>query len=107
VGRLKRADRCGVIARFEARAPDEIEGRAAQPAIAGSLRESIDQVVKARIESALEVARGNCAEAARNLGIDRATLWRLIKPSGFSSLRRLRPLTQYAQGRRPAEWNSK
>jgi transcriptional regulator, propionate catabolism operon regulatory protein len=40
-------------------------------------------VVKARIESALEVAPGNRAEAARNLGIDRATLWRLIKRLGL------------------------
>lgn len=82
-GRFNRADRCGMVARFEARAPDEIEERAAQPAIAGSLQESIDQVVKARIESALEVARGNRAEAARNLGIDRATLWRRIKRLGL------------------------
>jgi DNA-binding NtrC family response regulator len=45
----------------------------------GTLQECIDTAVKARIETAIEAAKGNRAEAARTLGIDRATLWRLMK----------------------------
>ena len=48
----------------------------------GTLQDSIDDVVRTRINAALEASEGNRAEAARALGIDRATLWRLIKRLG-------------------------
>ena len=47
-------------------------------AMTGTLQEAIDEVVATRIEAAVEAARGNRAEAASKLGIDRATLWRLM-----------------------------
>jgi two-component system NtrC family response regulator len=54
-----------------------IAGSAA--AFKGTLQDSIDELVRTRIAAALEASNGNRAEAARALGIDRATLWRLIK----------------------------
>jgi len=51
--------------------------------MSGTLQESIDQVVTARIDAAIDAANGNRAKAAHNLGIDRATLWRLMKRLGL------------------------
>jgi len=48
----------------------------------GTLQDSIDDLVRARIGAALDASKGNRAEAARLLGIDRATLWRLMKRLG-------------------------
>ena len=45
----------------------------------GTLQDSIDELVRTRIGAALDASNGNRAEAARLLGIDRATLWRLMK----------------------------
>ena len=48
----------------------------------GTLQDSIDDLVRARIGAALDASKGNRAETARLLGIDRATLWRLMKRLG-------------------------
>jgi DNA-binding NtrC family response regulator len=49
----------------------------------GSLQDSIDDLVRARIVAALDVSEGNRAQAARALDIDRATLWRWIRRLGI------------------------
>ena len=80
-------ERGSVLARSDKITPEDLlleqSGTTPRAAMTGTLQESIDKVVAARIEAAVEAARGNRAEAARNLGIDRATLWRLIKRLGI------------------------
>ena len=49
----------------------------------GSLQDSIDDLVRARIVAALDASDGNRAQAARALDIDRATLWRWIRRLGI------------------------
>ncbi|MGH7949233.1 MAG: sigma-54-dependent transcriptional regulator [Candidatus Binataceae bacterium] len=76
-------ERAAVLARDEVIGLEDLllDQTAARPSAAarGTLQESIDEVVRARIDAAVETAGGNRAEAARQLGIDRATLWRLLK----------------------------
>jgi transcriptional regulator of acetoin/glycerol metabolism len=49
----------------------------------GSLQDSVDHLVRARIVAALDASEGNRAQAARALDIDRATLWRWIRRLGI------------------------
>jgi len=80
-------ERGAVLARGDTIMPEDLlleqSGAAPRAAMTGTLQESIDKVVAARIDAAIEAARGNRAEAARNLGIDRATLWRLTRRLGI------------------------
>jgi DNA-binding NtrC family response regulator len=76
-------ERAAVLTRDEVIGPkDLLLDRPAARASAtarGTLQKSIDELVRARIDAALEASDGNRAEAARQLGIDRATLWRPLK----------------------------
>jgi DNA-binding NtrC family response regulator len=76
-------ERGAVLARGDVVTPEDLlleQGTGpARAATSGTLQDSIDQTVKLRISDAIDAAHGNRAEAARNLGIDRATLWRLMK----------------------------
>jgi transcriptional regulator of acetoin/glycerol metabolism len=47
-----------------------------------SLTEYLDKAASERIAQALAKAKGNRAEAARNLGIGRATLYRFMRRLG-------------------------
>jgi DNA-binding NtrC family response regulator len=79
-------ERAAVLAREDQIAPEDLLlEESSQPSslvMKGSLQEAIDEVVQTRIEVALDAANGNRAQAARDLGIDRATLWRLLKRFG-------------------------
>ena len=59
------------------------------PAAAGSdgtLQESLDRAAAARIRAALTAAGGNRVEAARALGIERTTLYRMMKRLGIDDV---------------------
>jgi DNA-binding NtrC family response regulator len=53
------------------------------PQMSESLQDCLDRAASSRIKLALDEANGNRAEAAAALGVDRTTLYRLIKRLGL------------------------
>ncbi len=80
-------ERAVVLARSEAITPEDLllEQGLASPTTGGdgTLQESLDRAAAARIRAALETAKGQRAEAARTLGIERTTLYRMMKRLGL------------------------
>jgi DNA-binding NtrC family response regulator len=79
-------ERAVVLARGDSIGPEDLllEGRsqAAAPE-AGSLQDALDRAAEERIRSALKAAAGRRADAAVALGIERTTLYRLMKRLGI------------------------
>ena len=55
----------------------------AGPIANGTLQDCLDRAAAVRIKTALESAKGNRALAAHELGVDRTTLYRLMKRLGL------------------------
>ncbi len=77
-----------VLARGDAITPEDLLLDEAPPASPpggeGTLQATLDQATATRIRAALDAARGQRTEAARALGIDRTTLYRLMKRYGVT-----------------------
>ena len=85
-------ERAVVLARGDAITPEDLLleqtlGPAASSRAAvdtsGTLQECLDRAAEARIRAALEAAQGQRVEAARALGIERTTLYRMMKRLGM------------------------
>jgi DNA-binding NtrC family response regulator len=85
-------ERAVVLARCEAITPEDLlleqtlGPAAATRAVvdtSGTLQECLDRAAEARIRAALEAAQGQRVEAARALGIERTTLYRMMKRLGM------------------------
>jgi DNA-binding NtrC family response regulator len=81
-------ERAVVLARSDEITPEDLLLETAPPTgsalpAQGTLQESLDAAAEERIRNALEAARGQRVEAARALGIDRTTLYRMMKRFGI------------------------
>jgi DNA-binding NtrC family response regulator len=76
-----------VLARSERIEPEDLllaEATTAEPARReGTLQQAMDDATAQQVQAALAAAGGNRSEAARRLGIDRTTLYRLMKRLGL------------------------
>jgi DNA-binding NtrC family response regulator len=80
-------ERAVVLARGDEVTPEDLlleaPVQANRPPGEGTLQAHLDLAAAARIRAALDAAGGNRAEAARALGIDRTTLYRMMKRVGL------------------------
>jgi DNA-binding NtrC family response regulator len=79
-------ERAVVFARLDRIAPEDLllePSEARDEPAAATLQASLDRAAAARVQGALDSSGGNRAEAARVLGIDRTTLYRLMKRLGI------------------------
>jgi two-component system response regulator AtoC len=81
-------ERAVVLARSETITPEDLlleQSPLSLPAAAteGTLQDVLDRAAAARIRAALDAAKGQRAEAARVLGVERTTLYRMMKRLGI------------------------